>query len=143
MSQTQDLHYEEKIFPLTKEGKDKFNWWAGLLGFYWFPYKGLWKEWLIYEIVLSLPLSFLMAIEHPQYPNFSLLMKALTALLCGVLIVFLGNMGNSFYLKSYEKIAKKSVIWRGVVGTILAIALSFPETALAEFLMKSLMGYFL
>ncbi len=143
MAELQDLHYEEKIFPLTKEGKDKFNWWAGLLGFYWFPYKGLWKEWLIYEIILSIPLSFLMAIDHPQYPNFSLLMKALTALLCGVLVVFLGNMGNTFYHKSYERIVKKSVIWRGAVGATIAIAISFPETIVCEFLAKTLMGYFL
>lgn len=143
MSQAQDLHYKENIFPLTKEGKDKFNWWAGLLGFYWFPYKGLWKEWFIYEIVLSFPLSFLMAIEHPDYPNFSLLMKALTALFCGVLIVFLGNMGNSFYLRSYEKIKSKSVWWRGVIGTLIALILTLPETVLAESLAKILMGYFL
>lgn len=143
MSQQLDSYYEEKVFPLVKEGKDRFNWWAGLLGFYWFPYKGLWKEWLIYEVLLSFPLSFLMVLEHPAYPNTSLALKVLTAFFCGLVIVFLGNMSNSFYLKSYPRIQKKNVILRGSLGAIIATAVSFPIGMFAEKFAKLIVTSFL
>lgn len=137
-----DPHYENIVFPLVLEGKDKFNWWAGLLGFYWFPYKGLWKEWFIYEIVLSFPLSFLMALQTPAYPNFSMAMILVTALLCGVLIVFLGNVSNCFYVKQYSQIKRKNFWAMGILGSILSVALTFPIGVIAELFAKKIIGFF-
>ncbi len=137
-----DPHYENIVFPLVKEGKDKFNWWGGLLGFYWFPYKGLWKEWGIYEIALSFPLSFLMALQSPAYPNFSMVIILMTSLICGLLIVFLGNMSNSFYAKSYSQIKRKNNWSMGILGAVLAILSTFPIGILAEYLAKKLLTSF-
>jgi len=136
-----DPHYENIIFPLVKEGKDKFNWWAGLLGFFWFPYKGLWKQWWIFEVALSFPLTFLMALQSPNYPNFSLAMIFFTALLCGVLIVFLGNMSNTFYSKHYHQIKRKNFWGMGILGTVVAFALTFPIGIVAEYLAKKVIGF--
>lgn len=46
--------YDEKIFPLLKQGQDPFNWWAALNAPYWYPQHGLWHSWNKYILPLTL-----------------------------------------------------------------------------------------
>lgn len=65
-------YYDDNVFPRMANGEKVFNWYAGLFGVFWLPYKGLWKMWasnfIPYAIVVALldamnlaPVSFGMA----------------------------------------------------------------------------------
>ncbi len=133
-----DSYYEEKVFPLVDQQKDKFNWWAAFLGFYWFPYKGLWKMWLIYEVLLNFPLTFLMVLEWPQHPIISMVSKILSILLCAFLVVYLGNVSSVIYQKNYNSIIQKNSTARGIVGTVVAVIAAIVSSLVGEGLVQIL-----
>ncbi len=135
-----DAFYEKNIFPLIKEGKNKFNWWVFFFGFFWFPYKGMWGRWAQWFV----PYAILLPITEAIAP--SLLMGAFAY------NVSMGFVANKQYYKFYsqKKSVKKNNILRGIGGIfsyflILSIATQVIEgTSEEEVISKcnSIINYF-
>ncbi len=99
-----DVYYEQNVFPLIKEGKKKFNWVAAFLGFFWFPYKGMWKAWAQWYVSYAI-----------LFPIIEQFMG--TAGIIGIGIGFLMSVGshaNKQYYKFYQ--SKKDSLNKGNIG---------------------------
>ena len=126
-------HYEKEIFPLLDKGKNKFNWIAAFFGIFWFPYKGLWAQWLFWYM------SYLTICTVVHYLDIPYVRLALTAFY----IITVGFTANKSYYYLFRKLTTNDQPmlednrFAGLFGALLfSILFLFTQTSLLGLMVK-------
>lgn len=86
-------YYKDKIFPKLEANECSFNWIAALFGFFWFPYKGLWREFRLFYVYFGVLLGMLAYVAN-RYPEFEALIQILGAIIQVSIFIRIGKTAN-------------------------------------------------